>query len=64
MNWERMWKEAVMTWLKVLTLNFLGGTEENNKKNSANIGGLWTKIWTQDMELYLQDFYMPLHQDV
>jgi hypothetical protein len=41
---ERIWKEAVVAYVKALFLNSPGGTEENHKKISVRIAGLVAEI--------------------
>lgn len=37
---QRMWEESVVTWFKVLSWNFHGGTEESQEKPSQDSVGL------------------------
>jgi hypothetical protein len=41
---ERIWKEVVVAYFKVLSWHLPGGTEKNHKKTSVRIAGLWAKI--------------------
>jgi hypothetical protein len=44
---ERIWKEKVVAWLKVLSRNLSGGTEKNHE-NPVRVAGLRAEIWTRD----------------
>jgi hypothetical protein len=41
---ERMWKEAVVAYFKVLSRHLPGGTEESHENSSFRIPGLQAEI--------------------
>jgi hypothetical protein len=45
---ERVWKEAAVGYVKVLSRNLYGGTEEN-QEISARIAGLQVDLWKRNL---------------
>jgi hypothetical protein len=56
---EMAWKEAVVTWLKVLSQYLPEGIEENDTKTWVGIAGLRTEIWTRDLPYMKQECSPP-----